>query len=363
MRGRGGGMALGDEPARATGRYPDPVWAPVRQTLSVEDPPRATGRYPARVWDSVMPARSMARGQDAALSGPKQAGYQDDLGDAFLPEARTETGLATLDNREIYQIVREVAKADSGTDLYAAVAHQDGFGLCFGLVLFPQASGHLGAVLKLMRARDADSFQRIFGPGSDALVATANAPTREERLRPVEGENLWSVKWQGRFQAAGAVPAFQAAQNEQAIEGQFRPMLGIAGQLGFDTDRSLAMVYDSVITRGMGGGLRWVMNVAGPLRTAAERSFALQSLDFADLRTFQLSAGLAGNGVFDPLTLAALADSLRETGYPMPSAGDLAGRLVAGSSGMARERLMRLRDSAALQDIGYSMDGFEVGRV
>ena len=386
------------EPPSATGHYPGPIWTANEAEESdiqagattldqqadseVPEPPGATGHYPGPIWvedagASAMPFAattdgSLAPAAAGTLISLKEADYSDDIGEAPDPERKdSETRLQTiLDNQEMYRIIREVALADSGDELYAAVSanreyetvgqpiyQQRQFGLGFGLVLFTQESGRLGSVLRLMQRRDATTFADVFGPLADELLQSATAPTPQERLKPVGGEVLWSDTWIARFRRAGAVVAFQAAQNEEAIEGQFRPMLNIAFSMGLDTDRGLAMVYDRVVTRGLGGGLRWVVEAAGPLRTAAQREHALDVLGFQDIREFQQVVGWTRqDGRFGPDTHAALVGALRRQGLmSLPGADELIGRLVAESIGSARNRLMRLRDSAALHDIAYSL--------
>jgi hypothetical protein len=173
----------------------------------------------------------------------------------------------------------------------------------------------------------------------------------------VNGEVLWSEKWLEKFRRAGQVPAFQAAQNEEAIAGQFRPMLRIAADLGFVSDRGLAMVYDRVVTQGLGAGLRWVVQTAGPLRTAMQRQHALQMLGYQNAQQFQQAMGdLPQNGVFGPETHAALIAALREQGAAaLPSNEDLMCRMITAANGNAKRRLLRLRDSTNLKDVVYSL--------
>ncbi|HJQ31285.1 MAG TPA: hypothetical protein VJ866_03850 [Pyrinomonadaceae bacterium] len=317
-------------------------------------------------------ATAAALGDEVAPDVPlflKEADYAEELADAPDPERAAETpATAPLSNEEIYRIIREVALADSGEELYWAVAtdrdfaagpaaERRQFGLCFGLVLFTQESGRLGSVLRLMRRRDPDAFKLVFGADADALVETTNAATPPERLRPVGGEPLWGENWVGRFRRAGEVPAFQAAQNEEIIEGQFRPMLRVAAGLGLTTDRCLAMVYDRVVTRGLGGGLRWVVQAAGPLRTAQQRTHALRTLGFDNVAQFQTSASLTpASGVFDVKTHAALAGALRRQGdSTLPSADESARRLYGAATQPARWRLRRLLDSNAFTDVAYDL--------
>jgi hypothetical protein len=321
-----------------------------------------------------------AAAQSSALAGEdgsdaclflKESDYSEEVGEADEPE-RVEAGTAAgeLGLEEMFRIIREVAFADSGEERHAAVVTERDyatsadaatrgrqFGLCFGLVLFTQESGRLGSVLRLMQRRDADAFADIFGPDAAALVGTTTAPTPAERLAPVGGEYLWSERWVERFRRAGGVPAFQAAQNEEAVEGLFRPMLKVAFELGLNTDRGLAMAYDRVVTCGLGGGLRRVVQAAGPLRTAAQRAHALGMLGAASLAQFQASTGwVAPTGRFGPETHAALVGALRRQGTAtLPSAEQMAWGLFAQATGRARLRLRRLLDSNSFADSAYSL--------
>jgi hypothetical protein len=261
-----------------------------------------------------------------------------------------------LDNQAIYRIIREVAVPLSGDALYSAVAADEQLGLLYGLVLFPQASVHLGSVLRLMRGRAEAAFLDVFGPAADELLAVTGAPTPAARLAAVHGRFLWQAPWPERFRRAGQVEAFQAAQNEEAIEHQFRPMLRTALALGLSTERALAVAYDAVATRGVGGGIRWLVETAGPLRTEQQRSSALRSLGFADVAAFQATVPwVTADGVFGPATHAALVEGLRRQGdAPLPTAAELVATLVEAAEGEAYERLERLEDSERLTDAPVS---------
>jgi hypothetical protein len=383
------GRALGTddnvpEPPSPTGQYPDPVWvepgfaAAVGLDAGTDDdvpePPSPTGQYPDPVWGGTTGGEVEQDGSSSAVASSlaepglaaKEPGWAEDLGeaeDAAHPEDDPSAGVA-LGTQDIYRIIREVAIADSGDDLYAAVLVGPGgeaggqpAGLAFGLVLFTQASGQLGAVLELMRAREPAVFAEVFGPDADALAATATAATPAARLAPVGGEPLWGPGWTERFRRSGAVPAFQAAQNEYAIEGLFRRVMPIAAGLGLTSDRGLAMAFDRVVARGPGGGGRWLVETAGPLRTERQRAHALTMLGFADLAAFQASvAGLRADGRFGPDTHAALAGALRRQGEaPMPTPADLTSRLIAAATEPARSRLVRLRDTTMLSDVVYAV--------
>jgi hypothetical protein len=195
--------------------------------------------------------------EPAAELWAKAADYDDE------PSPPAPTRTAAGDNEPIYRIVRAVATAHSGEHLYGATEHDPRLGLLYGLVLFPQVSPHFGSALRLMQARDDDAFRSVFGPASDELLAVTGAAEGSARLAEVAGEALGSDSWRARFRAAGEVPAFRAAQNEEAIEHQFRPMLATAFDLGLTTERALALAYDAVVAGGLGGGLSWLTRVIG----------------------------------------------------------------------------------------------------
>ena len=320
---------------------------------------------------SPAPATAQAAGDgdaddgDISLKDPDHATVIDT---ADMP-ARAAPAPATtpLDNAAMIAIIREVAWADSGPESYAAVSQDSEwsarggsarhFGLGFGLVLATQESGDLGTVLALTRKRDAAVFNAAFGADADALLATATAATPEARLAPVAGAVLWSDSWAERFRIVGTLAVCQAAQNEQAIEGLFRPMLDVAVGLGLDTDRGLAMVFDRVVVRGLGGGLRWVVDTCGPLQAQAQRTAALALLGFDSVGRFQATQpSLPQDGRFGLQTHAALVGALRRDGRaPLPSGEQLQCALVRGAQGAARLRLQRLRDSTTFTDTTHRM--------
>ena len=335
--------------------------------LSPQPPDQAvTGAVPA-LPPPAPEARTTA--VDAAVGAPlglKDVDYDDALHDAELPaDDAAPPAAIDLDNQAIYRVIRAVCVSDSGDDAYSAVSadrefatsglpgdKRRQFGLGFGLVLFTQESGHLGKVLALTKRRDPQGFASAFGPDADALLAATTQETVTDRLRPVAGQPLWEQPWLDRFRAAGRLPACQAAQNEEAIEGLFRPMMPVALGLGFTSDRGLAMVFDRVVIRGLGGGLDWVLQAAGPLRTQAQRQHALDLLGFSSVADFQAGdASLSPSGHFDARTHAALVAALRTDGrVPVPTDSHLRCALLAAAVGSARERLLQLEATTTLLD-------------
>jgi hypothetical protein len=372
------------EPPSATGQYPGPVWADEASAapagLSLEDggapaePPSATGQYPGPVW-----ADERSNGDSAPMTltaettaapsvpplGLKEDETAGDVGSTTPPAAPP----TELTNEEAYRIIRVVATAHSGDQLYSAISPdleyttpgnsafgRRHFGLGFGLVLFGQASGLLGHVLELTQSRNPILFGETFGPNADELVAVTNAATEDARLAPVGGDLLWAPVWLDRFRLAGALAECQAAQNETAIEAQFRPMARIAAGLGLDTDRALAMAYDVVVARGLTAGLRWIAAV-GPIASDAQRDAALASLGHPDLAAFQAAAALpATNGRLDPATHAALVVAVRRRDVTSwLTASDLECRLLQAARGPAATRLERLRSYEAFDDIAHTV--------
>jgi hypothetical protein len=309
----------------------------------------------------------------AAPSSLKDADYEVEVGDSPDPEreALESPAAISLTNQTMYEIIRKVAAGHAGDTLYSAIStdrefatpghgayQKRHFGLGFGIFLFTQESGQLGAVLRLMHDRDSEQFSKIFGADSDALLAVTNAETPEARLQPVAGENLWSATWVSRFQAAGANPLFQAAQNEHAIEGIFRPLLHVASGFGLTSDRLLAMAVDVAVGRGVGGAIRWLAHHIGPFETPAQRCHAIEALGVDSLANFQAEVGWTPlDGQFGPETHAALAAAIRRLDIiPLPKASDLACRMVAVAEGALKQRLLRLRDSQAFTDRAYELN-------
>lgn len=238
-------------------------------------------------------------------------------------------------------------------------------GLSFGIAEFNQDVGTLGQLLRLMQAREPETFVAVFGDAADAMIATATAPGpssehveggRGPRVQPVANADLWDEPWLSRFRAAGAVPAFRAAQNQLAAELYLAPMLTVAAGFGLTSERALCMVLDRAIALGEQGGKRWIADTVGPVRTHALRHEALAALGFDSIEAFQASVpGLLNDGEFGPVSHATLTAALRGLGAasPLPLSDtrqaieDMA-RRGQGEDGAAR--LVRLAAAPELSD-------------
>lgn len=302
----------------------------------------------------------------------KDINYADALDSAPVAEGAIEevSPQIPLDYQEMYHIIREVALLDSGDAVFGAISQNEEyttpnqpayekrqFGLGFGFLRFTQASTHLGSLLQIMQRREPQLFAEVFAPHAEELLQALTAPTEAERLQLVGGEVLWSDNWVAKFKQAATIPAFQAAQNEEAIEHLFKPMLPIAYHLGFVTDRSLAMVFDRVVTQGLGTGIRWVIDAINILPANSHRMAALELLNHTNLASFQATVDWIPQGEqFGPHTYAALVGALRsEQVIPLSTTGDLQQRLVGKALGSAKLRLDSLASSQGFEDIAYSL--------
>lgn len=167
---------------------------------------------------------------------------------------------------------------ESGPDGYSATRADASTGLSFGLLGFKQDSGALGAVLAAMQQRDPAKFADVFGAQAAELLRVTNATDRAQRLQPVGGKNLGDEAWLPRFRAAGAHPAFQAAQNEVAARAYIGPILAFARAAGLDSQRALAMLVDRSIHMGPTAARNWLLDTITPVPTEALRNTALRAV-------------------------------------------------------------------------------------
>ena len=250
--------------------------------LNISEPPPDLVQTVTIAAPPALAAAAEAGEQDLRISEqppdvtqPNTVAEQPPAIAALLEAAAADTAwadeLGPLDTQAAYRIVRAVAATRSGDSLYSAVSSDDAstMGLRFGLVLWPQISRHFGSALRLMQARDRGRFAEIMGPAADELIAVTSSVDPAARLAPVGGEPLTSPAWVERVRAAGAIEAFQAAQNEEAIEHQLRPVANVAFALGHTGEDALQAAYQLVVAHGLGEGIRRLVasNGSGAGRT------------------------------------------------------------------------------------------------
>lgn len=131
-------------------------------------------------------------------------------------------------------------------------------GLSFGFLQFNQNAGSLGELLERMRKKDKETFDEIFKYPEELLQVT-NRPHgevkngRSRRVQPVAGEDLWKNPWVRRFRKAGNHAPFQDVQLEYALDEYMEPAKDLADDLGLESERAHAMLFDRSIQHGPSG--------------------------------------------------------------------------------------------------------------
>ena len=143
------------------------------------------------------------------------------------------------------KVIRRVALHEGS---YTALnRNTDGAGLSVGILQWAQQPGQLGVLLRAMYASHPEAFAQAFGKGHSALLAHTEAGY----LGPLEGAHLWHEPWVSRFRKALSNPRFQAVQDVLAAKGEhFRGALAAARILGVQTERSIALLFDTAVQQG-----------------------------------------------------------------------------------------------------------------
>lgn len=145
------------------------------------------------------------------------------------------------------KVIGRVSRHEGGLD--AVNLNRDGAGLSFGMLQWAQKPGSLGELLHAMYKAEPQVFMATFGPASADLLRITGAGS----LAAVDGAVLWAEPWVSRFRAAGREPRLQAVQLRQAKEGPyFQAALASARELGFVTERSVALMMDTAVQQGPG---------------------------------------------------------------------------------------------------------------
>ena len=243
------------------------------------------------------------------------------------------TGEATvLTADEKVQIVRRIAKMESGSDPYGACNLDSEFegrfdqpsrwwhdtkkrkktarpdakqpsvpyskywdaprhvGLSFGMIQFTQ-EGPLGALVQKWKDKDKDKFNSIFGDHADDLLETLlrsgdylhveeevfdeagkSMGKKSVKRRPsvvaVAGAEVWSSEWVSRFKQAGAYEPFQRCQIELAIDAYMTPFLQAATKA--KTKLAEKTVY-MLYDRSVNQGIGKAKKLLADLKTATDQ--------------------------------------------------------------------------------------------
>ncbi|HZX96408.1 MAG TPA: hypothetical protein VFE90_17940 [Myxococcales bacterium] len=383
-----GDAAAAEEPAgyedaphlrQAGGPPPPRIGGAPAEAQEFEDAPhlkRAGGRFGevALPLHADLPpdfAGEPAADADRAAPAGRSSAYSNDYSAEDLPaegEQPSEAISIAANAAERLQLIEVVAALESGPEGYSAV-NPDGeyndpgspqygrvhVGLSWGFVQFAQRYGALGQVLQACRRRDerkgSHFFDDVFGAESaEELLRVTNAPTEEQRLAPVGGLPLWDPAWVEKFRQAGRITIFQEAQREVADQLFLLPNLQLAGWLGLDTQRALAMLFDRCVQMGPGGGPSWILKVAGPIKSKPQRDAALAKLGLASLSEFKKSVGLPEDEQWGPAVHAALVSRMRPLGHespvPVPSCAEIEELLVEAAQEAAEDGAREWQGSA-----------------
>jgi hypothetical protein len=297
------------------------------------------------------------------------AGYGDEADDAAAPApAYKALDTVPLTPREQRRIMDTLLAAAWPGGSYTSIipetdaASTPGAGLSVGIAPFTQWSGALGELLKTMEQRDGGAFRRIFGPKWKELRDSASAAKPADRMKAVDGADLWRVPWLARFKNAGTHKPFQAAQNETAAVLFLQPIISYAFGLGLNSDRGLLMLAAILrrisfnVENPLGAAIQWLVTAASPLKTDAQRQQALVALGSAFQEAQHIEAGKTWSNLQHYAVLAELRRSGRSP-VPLPSRReslDLIVKYAADYKDPMAPELNHLRTIASLQDVEYS---------
>jgi hypothetical protein len=319
-----------------------------------------------------------AQGTDISRYGAPD--YQTKMPEQSLPVGPASAPLSgdtateqTLDIPEKVRLLRLVGAAIPNAQGYQTAFADEQFGLRWGLIGFRQLSGEIGEVLRLAREREVKLEQEgaleaghrlsaLFGEHWEQLLTQTDpslTPDPNVRMQPIAQAPLWQDPWISRFRTAAAVAYVQYAQNQVAVERVANPAERVAFWLGLNTPLGLGIIMDRIAESGEGGGVAWLMEVVGPIRTEADRNRALMAVTgTTQLAGFQESQGLPPSGVWDPMSHAALTGALRGMGPNSPivvlSPEQMLDALLSAAVGRFSELRNRLEQARPIDYVSES---------
>lgn len=157
-------------------------------------------------------------------------------------------------------------------------------GASVGAWQFTQDGGALGRVLARAYDLDPEAFAEVFGPDHLELLEVtgrrggSRVGGRSPRVQPVGGADLWDEPWVSRFRRAGEQEFFRQAQRQIAAERYLTPMLETAAAYGFDTQASLAVLFDIAIQFGVTGARTRVARALGSPQPVDDQDAALEAV-------------------------------------------------------------------------------------
>jgi hypothetical protein len=164
---------------------------------------------------------------------------------------------ATLSIEALFPIVERVARGISGAAGYSYMGEDpQGAGLRYGLLGLRLDTGDMGGALRLAAVRDEQAALAALGEHAAAVLATAQAADRADRMQPLGGAPLWEEPWKSRLSAAAGRDIFRAAQNEYAVEELLKPAASLVlSRPTLASGSALAMALDLLAEMGRAVGL------------------------------------------------------------------------------------------------------------
>jgi hypothetical protein len=356
--------------------YDEPITSPERSTAAAygddaeEDYPAATAHQSTYAAGSRAPAMLEDEDERGREPDPDAAAYGDEADEgAPLPPAVESLATVPLTQREQRRIMDTVNAVGWPCHNYAAVIpDSDGTttppaGVSVGIAPFTQWSGALGHLLKAMEQRDASAFHRIFGSKWMELRNTATAADAADRMKAVDGKELWREPWLTRFKQAGEHKPFQSAQNETAAALFLQPIVPYAHGLGLNSDRGLVMLATIVrrlsfnVKFAVGAALDAAVTAVTPLKTDAQRQQALSALGTSFQQAHKIDSSSA---TWSNVQHFAVLAELRKGGrspVPLPSRPEMLDLLVKHARDQAAPwavEVAHLRTVGCLQDVEYA---------
>lgn len=136
-------------------------------------------------------------------------------------------------------------------------------GLSFGKWQFAQEGGALGRLVKQMKHDDEELFYKIFGEHADEMLEVTNkkgrfrTKGRSPRVQPVGGHDLWEDYWVSKFKKSAKMPVFQNSQKHIVVTRYLDRSIDTCRKFNFQSERSLAIVFDRSIHFGVAGARRF----------------------------------------------------------------------------------------------------------
>ena len=223
------------------------------------------------------------------------------------------------------RIIDYTAHTESGGRYDAWNPDDNGHGASYGLIQFNQRVGTLPQVLKGMYEADPDQFESIFGSYAASMSDPAWVKAANLNV-PAIATYSRGVLTGGAMYRASQVPEFQAVQRAWAKSGYFDPAVAAAKAVGLQSERAMAMLYDTSVQWGDGSMRTFLLHAIESFggRPVAEKEVLTKFASLADgtkytRRTKILNDSSLSDDAFDSV-MSALADADEASVYAVAAA-------------------------------------------